>query len=385
MPLIHVPVAPLPPARFRELLGERYVELEEAIARAASSSPAALSGTSTRPPAAAASPSCCNRCSPTPAAPASTRAGSWSEANPEFFRVTKRIHNNLHGAAGDGGSLGDDEHEVYEETLARGRGGAGRHGRFASDIVFLHDPQTAGLVEPIRETGATVVWRCHVGLDLPNDLARQAWDFLRAYVEEADAYVFSREEFVWEGLDTREGLDRRRRRSTRSRPRTRSSTPETVARSSRSPACATGGDVTRATFTREDGTPGRVDRAAQMFQDEPIPDDAPAGHAGLALGPPQGPDRGGRSASPSISRHPVRSCCSPARRSRRSADDPEGAEVLAEVDDYREELEPADAQRGCTWPRCRWTTSQENAAIVNAHPAARRTWSSRRASRRASA
>ena len=34
------------------------------------------------------------------------------------------------------------------------------------------------------------------------------------------------------------------------------------------------GDVTQARFLREDGTPARVDRAAEMFQDELIPDDA---------------------------------------------------------------------------------------------------------------
>ena len=67
--------------------------------------------------------------------------------------------------------------------------------------MFLHDPQTAGLVDPIRATGATVVWRCHVGLDVPNHHAREAWAFLEPYVQQADAYVFSRRAFAWEGLD----------------------------------------------------------------------------------------------------------------------------------------------------------------------------------------
>ena len=31
------------------------------------------------------------------------------EGSPEFYRVTKRIHNRLHGAAGDGGALGEAE------------------------------------------------------------------------------------------------------------------------------------------------------------------------------------------------------------------------------------------------------------------------------------
>src|ERR1700733_10539700 len=36
---------------------------------------------------------------------------------PDFFAITKRIHNRLHGFAGDGGPLGDAEREVYEQTL----------------------------------------------------------------------------------------------------------------------------------------------------------------------------------------------------------------------------------------------------------------------------
>ena len=40
------------------------------------------------------------------------------EGNPEFFRVTKRIHNRLHGSAGDAGPLGRAERRVYDDTLA---------------------------------------------------------------------------------------------------------------------------------------------------------------------------------------------------------------------------------------------------------------------------
>jgi len=121
------------------------------------------------------------------------------EADPDFFEITKRIHNHLHGWAGDGGRLGDAEREIYEETL---RNSAARLAPMvrSGDVIFCHDPQTAGLVAPVAAFGATVVWRCHVGLDLPNELAWGAWDFLRPYVEPADAYVFSRREFAWEDL-----------------------------------------------------------------------------------------------------------------------------------------------------------------------------------------
>ena len=37
---------------------------------------------------------------------------------PEFFGITKRIHNKLHGHAGDGGPLGQAERDAYDEILA---------------------------------------------------------------------------------------------------------------------------------------------------------------------------------------------------------------------------------------------------------------------------
>src|SRR5215218_6900004 len=39
------------------------------------------------------------------------------KGNKEFFKVTKRIHNLLHGSVGDGGPLGEEEREAYESAL----------------------------------------------------------------------------------------------------------------------------------------------------------------------------------------------------------------------------------------------------------------------------
>ena len=122
------------------------------------------------------------------------------EGDPEFFRITKRIHNHLHGAAGDGGELGEEEHRAYDATTSRN---AEEMLELVApeDVVIVHDPQPAGLIAPLVEKAALVIWRCHVGLDMPNHLARRAWDFLMPYVRPAAAYVFSREAYAWEGLD----------------------------------------------------------------------------------------------------------------------------------------------------------------------------------------
>jgi trehalose synthase len=59
-------------------------------------------------------------------------------------------------------------------------------------VVILHDPQTAGLVPIVRRTGAKVVWRCHIGASTTSDRSDDAWSFLRHYLDDADAVVFSR-------------------------------------------------------------------------------------------------------------------------------------------------------------------------------------------------
>jgi trehalose synthase len=114
---------------------------------------------------------------------------------PAFFAATKRLHNWLHGSPGDGGEMGSRERAAYERTIRANADGvlpAVRPG----DVVIVHDPQPAGLVPPLVERGARVVWRCHVGIDRPNEWTDRAWEFLRAYVEPAHAYVFSRGAFA---------------------------------------------------------------------------------------------------------------------------------------------------------------------------------------------
>ncbi len=118
----------------------------------------------------------------------------------EFFRVTKRLHNLLHGHDGDGGSLGEPERATYERTCAANAELMAQRLR-PSDVVLLHDPQTAGMIPRLLQTGAPVIWRAHIGIDPPNDLAREAWRFLIPYVERADGYVFSQSAYLWEGLD----------------------------------------------------------------------------------------------------------------------------------------------------------------------------------------
>ena len=191
---------------------------------------------------------------------------------PDFFTVTKRLHNHLHGDPGDGGSLGAEERGVYERVLAADADALG-HLVQEGDVAYLHDPQTAGLVGPLQKSGVKVIWRCHIGVDETNELARQAQLFLRPYVESADAFVFSRRKYAWDGLDhgrvwlmppaidpfspKNQELDASMVEGILGRLGLTADAPQV------SP-----------TFLKADGTPGRVERAAEVLQDEPLPDGA---------------------------------------------------------------------------------------------------------------
>jgi trehalose synthase len=114
---------------------------------------------------------------------------------PEFFAITKRIHNFLHGYPGDGGSLGEREADVYCAVADRNAASLAEVIR-AEDVLILHDPQTAGMVPGLKKTGATIIWRCHIGAERPNELVEQAWSFLRPNAEHADVCVFTRRAYV---------------------------------------------------------------------------------------------------------------------------------------------------------------------------------------------
>src|SRR2546430_6866070 len=117
-----------------------------------------------------------------------------------FFTFTKRLHALLHGVAADGSMINEAERTEYEQTLARNAEAIARDIR-PRDVVILHDPQTAGLVPFFVRYGCRVIWRCHIGVDQPNEVVQGAWRFLLPQVPAAHATVFSRRAYVWEGLD----------------------------------------------------------------------------------------------------------------------------------------------------------------------------------------
>jgi len=117
------------------------------------------------------------------------------DGTPEFFAVTKRVHNRLHGERGGDGALGDAERDVFEGVI---ESNAGRLHDLVqpTDVVILHDPQPIGLIPALKKRGIPAIWRCHVGTEMTNEWTDDAWRFLRPWVEAADAVVFSRPAYV---------------------------------------------------------------------------------------------------------------------------------------------------------------------------------------------
>ena len=109
----------------------------------------------------------------------------------EFFRVTKRFHNHLQGQPGSGDVLGIDELSTLDRAAHEHAGAlASRLAR--GDVVVLNDPQTAAMSVPLQRVGATVIWSCHVGIDLDNEFSRNAWTGLRPRLAGVRRFVFSR-------------------------------------------------------------------------------------------------------------------------------------------------------------------------------------------------
>lgn len=107
-----------------------------------------------------------------------------------FFRATKAIHNGLQGATH---ALSLEEQTSYQS--ASKHNAAQLDGDY--DFIFIHDPQPAALLSFHGHGGASWVWRCHIDTSQPNP---SVWAFLRPYLREYDAAVFTMPEFVPPGF-----------------------------------------------------------------------------------------------------------------------------------------------------------------------------------------
>jgi hypothetical protein len=76
------------------------------------------------------------------------------QGRPDFFSITKKMHNALHGAEIN---ITDLKTQIYEEVAFENA--VRMH--LDHDVVIVHDPQPLPLIQHFRKV-APWIWRCHV-------------------------------------------------------------------------------------------------------------------------------------------------------------------------------------------------------------------------------
>jgi trehalose synthase len=109
------------------------------------------------------------------------------QGTPDFFTITKKMHNALQGGEIDLSSIKKEifEQVIYENSVRN---------FLEHDFVVVHDPQPLPLIE-FYEKKCPWIWRCHIDLSRPG---AAMWDYLRHWVDQYDAAILSCEEYKQE-------------------------------------------------------------------------------------------------------------------------------------------------------------------------------------------
>jgi trehalose synthase len=104
---------------------------------------------------------------------------------PDFFSITKKMHNALQGAEIN---LSERKCEIYEAVVYEN---AVRNHLDNHNFVIIHDPQPLLMIHHYKKRGPWI-WRCHVDLTDPNP---DMWKYFRPTIEKYDAVVLTLEEY----------------------------------------------------------------------------------------------------------------------------------------------------------------------------------------------
>ena len=104
--------------------------------------------------------------------------------SPDFFSVTKKMHNALQGGEINltGRKTQLYEQVVYENSIRN---------HLDHDVVIIHDPQPLPMINHYRRRGPWI-WRCHIDLSRPNE---ELWNYLVPFVEKYDAVILSSKDY----------------------------------------------------------------------------------------------------------------------------------------------------------------------------------------------
>ena len=106
------------------------------------------------------------------------------QGSPDFFSITKKMHNALQGGEIN---LSELKMQIYEDVVYEN---AVRN-HLDHDRVIVHDPQPLPMVTHYQKKGPWI-WRCHIDLTNPN---RELWNYLAPFVEEYDAVILTLQEY----------------------------------------------------------------------------------------------------------------------------------------------------------------------------------------------
>lgn len=106
-----------------------------------------------------------------------------------FYQCTKSFHNAIQGIPVD---IPESHIRVYEKTNEQTALELEDTLRDA-DVVIIHDPQPAALIDHLPDHKGKWVWRCHIDMSRP---FRPVWKYLREYVCKYDASIFSLSDFA---------------------------------------------------------------------------------------------------------------------------------------------------------------------------------------------
>src|SRR5437879_86155 len=109
------------------------------------------------------------------------------QGTPDFFSITKKMHNALQGGDIDLSSIKKEifEQVIYENSVRN---------FLEYDFVIVHDPQPLPLVEHY-EKKCPWIWRCHIDFSRPN---AEMWKYLRRWIDKYDAAILSCPEYKQE-------------------------------------------------------------------------------------------------------------------------------------------------------------------------------------------
>ena len=112
----------------------------------------------------------------------------------QFFEVTKKFHNALHGRTEE---ITQADFDIFMETSKENIQNVNTYG----EIIFVHDPQPIALIR--KKSNNKWLWRCHIDVSNPN---QKVWKFLMDFIVNYDSAVFSSPGFSQAGLPIRQFL-----------------------------------------------------------------------------------------------------------------------------------------------------------------------------------